>query len=259
MRQIFFGLLVLLQDAALPLTFGVYGDMRDGHDVHAKIAAQLLKAQPALVVSTGDYVRHGDNPEMWSRFQDITRSLRRIPYYPARGNHDLGPLYLKQFGLKKTYYVIDRGPVRFLFVDTNTILSDPEQMEWLEKTLADGKFRYRFVVQHHPPFTLIAGREDTAQTFREKLHPLYVKHRVTAVFCGHDHLFYQTIRDGVTYVVTGGGGAPLYDYDESRAERGDRHGKFYHYLLVTAEASRVTATVFDPDARQIDTFTIAHD
>ena len=36
------------------------------------------------------------------------------------------------------------------------------------------------------------------------------------VFCGHDHLYYRTTRDGVTYVVTGGGGAPPYRPENSQ-------------------------------------------
>jgi hypothetical protein len=38
----------------------------------------------------------------------------------------------------------------------------------------------------------------------------FVKYRPRAVFCGHDHLYYRTVRDNITYIVTGGGGAPPY-------------------------------------------------
>jgi hypothetical protein len=46
---------------------------------------------------------------------------------------------------------------------------------------------------------------------RPLLDSLFQKHGVKLVFQGHDHLYYRTVRSGITYVVTGGGGAPLYD------------------------------------------------
>lgn len=39
---------------------------------------------------------------------------------------------------------------------------------------------------------------------------LFSKYNVTAVFAGHDHLYYRTKRDGVYYVISSGAGASIY-------------------------------------------------
>ena len=43
------------------------------------------------------------------------------------------------------------------------------------------------------------------------LEPLFEKYRLTAGFFGHDHNYQHFLKNGVHYVITGGGGAPLYD------------------------------------------------
>src|SRR5881397_1663580 len=79
--------------AAAPVfRFAAYGDTRDGHDVHRRIVAGVLSFQPGLVLQTGDLVHHGSAADEWQIFDDITGAMRRqVPYYPARGNHDVGP------------------------------------------------------------------------------------------------------------------------------------------------------------------------
>jgi len=42
-----------------PFRFAVYGDTRDGHAVHRNIVAQIIKANPAFVLQTGDLVHSG--------------------------------------------------------------------------------------------------------------------------------------------------------------------------------------------------------
>ncbi|MGA3242867.1 MAG: hypothetical protein ABSG03_42035 [Bryobacteraceae bacterium] len=50
-----------------------------------------------------------------------------------------------------------------------------------------------------------ANKEMTA------LIPLFEKYRVTAAFFGHDHNHQHYLKNDIHYVITGGGGAPLYD------------------------------------------------
>jgi hypothetical protein len=39
---------------------------------------------------------------------------------------------------------------------------------------------------------------------------LFKKYGVTAVFSGHDHGYYRTVRNGIPYFVSAGGGAAIY-------------------------------------------------
>ena len=76
---------------------------------------------------------------------------------------------------------------------------------------------------------------DRYPRFRDTLHQLFVQQNVTCVFEGHEHLYNRQERDGVVYVITGGGGAPLY--------ANELKGGFYHYLRVDVTATGYTVAV----------------
>ena len=58
------------------------------------------------------------------------------------------------------------------------------------------------------------------------------------VFSGHEHLFYQSVHDGVNYVVTGGGGAP------SSVDLAE--GGYQHYVLVYVNEGGISLAVLEP-------------
>jgi phosphatidylethanolamine-binding protein (PEBP) family uncharacterized protein len=97
------------------------------------------------------------------------------------------------------------------------------QYDWLAATLAATKARYTFVFIHHlvggkggaesrggvesAPFFEWGGRSaDGSDRFAEErpgwpmsIHDLLVKHKVSAVFHGHDHLYVHAQKDGIHY------------------------------------------------------------
>ena len=99
-----------------------------------------------------------------------------------------------------------------------------EQYHWLKKTLEDSKASLKFVFIHH----LVGGLDDQCRGgaeaarlyewggrnadetdgFRKHrprwdspIHPLLLKHGVSAVFHGHDHFFSHQELDGIAYVL----------------------------------------------------------
>ena len=58
---------------------------------------------------------------------------------------------------------------------------------------------------------------------------MYDKYNVTAVFSGHDHIYYRTKRNGTNYIISAGAGASIYPLKrESDALDGDvYYGKRY--------------------------------
>ena len=73
-----------------------------------------------------------------------------------------------------------------------------------------------------------------AESVREQFHDIFVEHGVDIVFAGHDHYYYRTVRDDIQYVVTGGGGAPLYDIQadiDTDWQPGDVGFSDYHYCV----------------------------
>src|SRR3954471_15478269 len=113
-------------EAGALLRFAVYGDTRDGHDVHRRIVEGVLSFHPALVLQTGDLVHHGNAADEWRIFDDITGDMRRqVPYYPARGNHDVGREgYYEQrvtqpvLSGNKLYYSFEKENLHFVAIDT---------------------------------------------------------------------------------------------------------------------------------------------
>ena len=60
--------------------------------------------------------------------------------------------------------------------------------------------------------------------------------------------------NGITYVVTGGGGAPLYDVGNSPWTVYSE--KTYHYCLLTTNSSLLTFEAIKPDGTVFDSFMI---
>ena len=255
--------------------FVAYGDTRSDDVVHRQIITEIVKMRPEFVLQSGDLVAVGKNPAQWTDFDAITRPLRaaRIAYYPAQGNHDVlaynqphNPLYRRE--MRERYdsgngyhYAFTRHHSRFIVVDSfEDYTPGSPQYRWLEGELAKGHKTAvnMFVMFHEGPFSVGPhARQEDAVTSRQYLHPLFVKYRPRAVFCGHDHLYYRTRRDGITYIVTGGGGAPLYDPDNrDLAIPGDVIDKDYHAIRCVVDGPRVTGVVKTPDGRVIDRFTL---
>ncbi len=89
------------------------------------------------------------------------------------------------------------------------------------------------------------GKE--ADDIRPRIHPLLVKLKFCAAFCGHQHSFYSTLRDGVRYVVTAGGGAPLWKIDPSLGQKGDLAKKFHHFVGFKVAGPKIEAHVYGED------------
>jgi 3',5'-cyclic AMP phosphodiesterase CpdA len=109
------------------------------------------------------------------------------------------------------------------------------QMDWLMDDLA-GNYETIIVSFHNPMYSIRANRPDRwaqAESLRTTFHDLFIQYGVDIVFNGHDHQYYRTVRDGIQYVVTGGGGAPLYDIqtEDTVWQEGDVGFSDYHYLV----------------------------
>jgi predicted phosphodiesterase len=255
-------------DAPRPLRFVVYGDCRDGHDMHRKLVALMLKQNPDMVWQTGDLVHRGTEEDLWKTYDEIVVELRKkSQLYTVRGNHDFGGGgYAARMTLpidsgNKDYYSVNRANCHFvaLDVDENTEFGPgSDQHKWLVSDLkaAKGKARHIFVFFHVPGYSI--GSHGMNTEVQQKLCPVFKEFGVRIVFTGHDHNYYHTTRDGVPYVVSGGGGAPLYDcYPEKGAIAGDKWEKVNHYCLVDVKADTVQVQAIRADGTLIEKFSVS--
>ena len=207
--------------------FVVYGDTRTRHDMHRRVMTAIVKhGIPDFVLHTGDLVANGADSAQWPVFFDIERELlRRTAFFPSLGNHERNDRqFYEFFNVTTPYYSFDWGQGHFIVLNSdigNAAASTEaresfwkEQVRWLEEDLAKSQSAdFRFLVAHHPPITAVARRQGNNQEMTA-LMPLFEKYHLTAGFFGHDHNYQHYLKNGVHYVITGGGGAPLYDVDK---------------------------------------------
>ena len=253
-----------------PFRFVVYGDTRDGHDVHRKLVALIMKENPFMVFQTGDLVHNGSDPRLWKIYDDITGEMRKKMFvYPVRGNHDFGGEgYAERMTApinsgNKDYYTVDNENCHFIVLDVDDHTDfgpKSAQYQWLLKDLdaakAKAKAKHLFVFFHVPPYSI--GSHGPSEEVQRVLCPVFIKYGVRVVFCGHDHIYYHTIRKGINYVVTGGGGAPLYDIDTGKgAIAGDKYEKVNHIMVCDVNGDEVTIEALRPDGSSIERFTVS--
>ncbi|MGB9629140.1 MAG: metallophosphoesterase family protein [Thermodesulfobacteriota bacterium] len=241
--------------------FGLIGDSRDGDNVYRKLLQAILGRRPNFIIHLGDMVSKPGEKE-WQHFFDLSRSIN-LPFFPVVGNHDVGTtlmgeeIYRKQFILPKgkTYYSFLAGEWLFLVLDSEEgrgrILNN--QLEWLKNILETSRSGFKWVFLHRPLFlpsdSFKKGRAmDRYPIERDQLHHLFVNHKVKAVFSGDDHRYARSEKDGVFYIITGGGGAPLHPFKET--------GGYFHYVWVSVEKGRATGEAVDLEGRIQDQFVI---
>lgn len=244
-----------------PFDFAVLGDNRSGDRVYAKVVHQMMLRKPLFAVNTGDIIPNPGDREEWANFWKISQPID-VPYFLAAGNHDIDDagsqrVWQEEVNLpgNELYYQFTVG--KNLFVVLNSCDPDEDrqivgrQLAWLARTLDPARHAHQFVFLHHPLFLWKGanhggGSLDRYPEHRDRLHELFVKRGVTAVFVGHEHTYHRMEKEGIAYIITGGGGAPLYGKDP-----------FNNFMIVRVDGPRVTAKVFDREGSLRDEFVIA--
>jgi hypothetical protein len=243
-----------------PFTFIVFGDTRTRHDVHKRVVERIVPEKPQFILQTGDLVSNGLNPSDWDRFFEIEKDLlRNVPYYPVLGNHERdAPVFSKYFSLPggNSYrYSFDWGSAHIIGLDSdqfNTPLFE-EMQEWLRADLKRTKQPFIFVFFHHPLYSAVERRSASAARLREKLEPILIEGHVTAVFNGHDHNYQHNLAKGLHHIVTGGGGAPLYDVNPIPGIT-LKAVKTENYVRVHVESAKAHVEAFDLEGNILDSF-----
>jgi hypothetical protein len=272
--------------------FIAYGDTRSNSPgnvspIHEQLVGLYLEHDPELILNVGDLVYHGGE---WYQYADFNESIQLvweydIPYFIAAGNHEMytddwvnDPSFTNYTafvdysdvaaacGGTELYYSFDANGTHFTFLNTETdwnwdtgdYTCSADQMAWLTEDLAaTGKDDFIVVVFHRPYF----GSSDSLSkaSIRDDFHALFVEHGVDLVFNGHEHLYYRTIQDGIHYVVTGGGGAPLVVNlpQEPVWNEDDVYFSDYHYCVAKYESGYLNVEVFLLNGTLRDSFSLS--
>jgi len=204
--------------------FVAYGDTRTNHDDHRSVVQRIITLNPKIILNTGDLVEFGRLQSEWDIYFDIIKDLaKNTPIYVSIGNHEEEhALYYDQHFLPhnnpdstEKYYSFDYGRCHFISLNANlSVPYEPgsAQYMWLENDLkAAASSDFIIVFFHYPPYSStnpVGGN----LSVRDAFCPLLEKYGVDIVINGHDHNYERTYPiNGITYVITGGGGAPLKD------------------------------------------------
>ena len=240
----------------------IYGDSRSGHGVHQLIVNAIMRLKPVAVFHTGDLVLNGHDPRQWAIFNRITAALRKsAAFYPALGNHERNSaLYFADFKLPGNgrWYWVDIDAIHFIVLDTGSPIGPgSEQYQWLEKYLQRTKpADFTVAGFHHPPLNVGPHAYDE-KGLHNSIVPLFEKYDVDLVFAGHDHDYQRFFYKNIHYVVTGGGGAPLYGQRRSNPYLKVFLKKYHFCNLTNQHNGQLRIRVFDSNLQVLDSFTVS--
>ena len=257
-------------DVGVPFRFVAYGDTRF-HDpadteaanpaVRAALVRAIADANPAFICFTGDIVYNGYDQNDWKIFDSESSIWRekRIPVFPALGNHefhgdektDLANFSARFPDLKNSrYYSVRAGNALLLVLDSAQDEVSGPQGQWfigqLDSIPSDADFV--FVMLHHPPYTSssmnMRGEGHSARSREKDLARLLEERQARTrarfvVFSGHVHNYERHENEGVTYFVSGGGGAHAYPVHRAPSDPYQSKEINYHYLLVEVDHQKL--------------------
>lgn len=232
----------------------IYGDTRSSYKIHNKVSKLIVKEKPDMVLFTGDVASNSHNFIHFLHQGMIEYKIwKNIEYYPTRGNHEDDLLYYKLFfdlPNGKTYYSFNRNNMHFIVLDVidGSKDIDKEQFDWLIKDLEEHKNIPISISLHLPLFT--SGHYYPYDN--KNLLELIEKYNVLFVFSAHVHCYEHSLYKGTHFIVTAGGGAPLYRPTHENPYQIIRHQK-HHYCILTNDNDIYTLTVKDIDENIIDT------
>lgn len=257
-----------------PFRFIAYGDTRftdpkdteaSNPDVRRALVRAIAGAHPAFISIGGDisYKADASDWKVWDTETAIWRE-RKIPVYPALGNHDLKgdektalANYFQRFpDLKNSrYYSVRAANTLLLVLDTSLDETSGPQGDWLFRKLdtLPSDVDFVFVVMHHPPYTSssdmkLFGGGHSARSPEQKLAKMLedrqskMRARIV-VFASHVHNYERHEHGGITYFVTGGGGAHAYPIERAPGDPFQSKEINYHYLMVEVDRGQVSITM----------------
>ena len=273
----------------------VYGDMRftdPAESIASKVGPRraLVKAiaseSPAAIFLTGDVPWHGGVADDYQVYQSETAAWQAgsIPVYPALGNHEFAKCAVQeclenwwhafpQLTGVRWYSVQVGSALRAIALDTDeSLLPGSAQRSWLEKQLSSFAAQEKFVMLflHHPPLADMESGDLASHNPRKNELELADYLSVIAkknpnvhllVVAGHIHNYERLEKDGVLYLVSGGGGAKPYLVTRSAEDHfSAKNPVNFHYLRMTLEPTRLHIDMLrltDPDAVSPGSFEVA--
>lgn len=271
------------------LAMGDFGSGNDSQRAVARQMALFVKklnAPLAAVLALGDNFYGKLTPERFKpHFEEMyPQADFDCPFYACLGNHDYGPRYDSNQGAAKAQMQLDyassnpnsrwklpakwyalelpdsKNPlVKMIVLDGNffegalTPKEKLDQKRFLEAELQKQTTApWQWMITHFPLFSETAKRGDNAKMI-EQWGGYLQKHPFSFYISGHDHNLQHLKAEGykTTFIVSGAGGAALYDVASSQRGFSQAiHG--FNHLHVTTD--KITVQYIDVEGRCLHAF-----
>jgi hypothetical protein len=233
-------------------SFAVIGDTQKSFKSFQKIVAQQGSDNYDFIVHVGDFTSSG----RYTQYMNMVRFLNNaaVPVVCGIGNHDIsnrGPECFAHFFGPLDFY-FDIGIFRFIFINNTKKEFVPdihalpgtelhykpqrgmqaEQIDNLERLLSGSRRHFIFI--HTPPdFDQFKHHSFNRNSARFINLMKQNAAKIAGVFSGHIHGYSELVSDGVTYIVSGGGGKKLHASREGITNK-------FNYVLVSVDNDTVT-------------------
>ena len=219
-----------------------------------------------FVVIAGDIVHKGASEYDWQNFDQERKIVGEagVRIFPALGNHDVegGPveLALQNYFARfpelggRRWYSVKYGPVLLLMLDSMSRMDvGTPQGDWLRARLdqVPADTEYLVLVLHHPSHTRSSerflgffGGGHKARPQEQRLARLLEERSKTLrahviQVAGHVHNYERYLVNGVTYVVTGGGGSPAHLVDRLPQDFYSQEGPTFEFCRFTVDRDQL--------------------
>jgi hypothetical protein len=240
------------------------------------LVTAIAEKKPAFVVITGDLVWRGPHASDWNYWEQETMpfAAAKLPLFPVVGNHE----YLagdfvgsgREAGLRNFFahfpqlpnrpatpwYAVEYSNSYFLMLDSNDDDSPASaQMEWVRAQLDSlpPEIAYVFVILHRPILTSATDRIHRPRLAEQELGKMLEERQQRAprlrfvVISGHVHNYEHFEHNGVTYIVSGGGGATPHALRRAASDLyhpQDPNEVAYHYCLISVERDKLKVEMY---------------
>jgi calcineurin-like phosphoesterase family protein len=253
--------------AGARVRFLAIGDSGGGGDDQTTLRDQMATVPFDFMIHTGDIPYGGGTRAAFEErfFKVYADFLKYFPVFPASGNHEYDSADAAAFrevfvlpenggpdGIER-WYSFDWGDVHFVALDSER--TGPVQAAWLDADLTANQLPWTIAYWHKPPFS--SGEHGSDGGSRTHFVPILEKHKVPLVLNGHDHDYERTTpQNGVTYVVTGGGGVGVRSVGTSSFTAFS--DAVIHFVYVTVAGNELALHAIDGLGQEFDSLVIRH-
>jgi len=252
-------------DANSSFRIAVYGDSRldfsNSIDAtkHSEVVKQIINHDPEIVIHVGDFALNGKCYNEWvpQFFSPVEPFLHNISFFTAIGNHEVQNfacpeskiLLYNYFFPEKNWYAFTYGSARFIGLQVENeqynINKNLAQLEWLNIELNSSEYlkaKWHFVFLHSSIYTNDINHTNNLKVINQ-LVPLFQTKGMDFVFSGHSHTYERGSKDGIYYIVTGGGGADISKFRDNTSYNPFSQVRILDYNHVTLDITPENVTM----------------